>query len=100
MSYRTALLIVAVTHLVGAVGLRSPLADWMVLLTPVHLLLTFALLFWFSDRSEQLKASLLAIFGLGLGIEILGVNTGFPLVPTSTSKDWGRKSWKPPGSLG
>lgn len=78
MSYRIALLIVAVTHLVGAVGLRSPLADWMVLLTPVHLLLTFALLFWFSDRAEQLKASLLAIFGLGLGIEILGVNTGFP----------------------
>ena len=78
MSYRTALLILVVTHCVCAIGLRSPLADWIILLTPVHLLVTFGLLFYFSDRSDRLKASLLAIFVLGLGIEILGVNTGFP----------------------
>ncbi len=78
MPYRIALVVVVVTHLVGALGLRSPWADWMILLTPVHLLLTFGLLFGFSDRSERLKASLLAIFALGLGVEILGVNTGVP----------------------
>ncbi len=78
MPYRIALLIVVVTHAVGALGLRTPMAGWMVLLTPIHLLLTFGLLFWFSDRSERLKAALLAVFGLGLGVEILGVNTGFP----------------------
>jgi putative membrane protein len=50
----------------------------MILLTPVHLLLTFGLLFFYSDRSERLKASLLAIFALGLAVEILGVNTGLP----------------------
>lgn len=78
MPHRTALLVVVVTHLVGAIGLRSPWADWMILLTPVHLLLTFGLLFSYSDRSERLKASLLAIFALGLAVEILGVNTGLP----------------------
>ncbi len=78
MPYRIALVVVVVTHLVGALGLRSPWADWMILLTPVPLLLTFGLLFGFSDRSERLKASLLAIFALGLGVEILGVNTGVP----------------------
>ncbi|MFM6998714.1 MAG: carotenoid biosynthesis protein [Bacteroidota bacterium] len=78
MPHRTALLVVVVTHLVGAIGLRSPWADWMILLTPVHLLLTFGLLFFYSDRSERLKASLLAIFALGLAVEILGVNTGLP----------------------
>jgi len=78
MPHRTALLVVVVTHLVGAIGLRSPWADWMILLTPVHLLITFGLLFFYSDRSERLKASLLAIFALGLAVEILGVNTGLP----------------------
>lgn len=78
MPHRTALLVVVVTHLVGAIGLRSPWADWMILLTPVHLLLTFGLLFFYSNRSERLKASLLAIFALGLAVEILGVNTGLP----------------------
>ncbi|MFM8564684.1 MAG: carotenoid biosynthesis protein [Bacteroidota bacterium] len=78
MPHRTALLVVVVTHLVGAIGLRSSWADWMILLTPVHLLLTFGLLFFYSDRSERLKASLLTIFALGLVVEILGVNTGLP----------------------
>lgn len=78
MSYRVALLIVVVTHLVGAVGLRTDFADWMVLLTPVHLLVSFALLFGFSSKSEFLKGALLAVFALGLVVEIIGVNTGYP----------------------
>lgn len=78
MPYRIALLIVVVTHLVGAVGLRTPYAGWMILLTPVHLLVSFSLLYQQSAKTDALKVGLLAVYALGLGIEMLGVNTGIP----------------------
>lgn len=78
MPYRIALLIVVVTHLVGAFGLRTPYAGWMILLTPVHLLVSFSLLYHHAAKTDALKLGLLAVYTLGLGIEMLGVNTGIP----------------------
>jgi putative membrane protein len=78
MPYRIALLIVVVTHLVGAVGLRTPFAGWFILLTPVHLLVSFTLLYSQSSKSDWLKVGLLFVYLIGLGIEMVGVNTGFP----------------------
>ena len=78
MPYRIALLIVAVTHLVGTLGLRTPYAGWMILLTPVHLLVSFALLYGQSTPTDRLKVGLFFVYAIGLGIEMVGVNTGFP----------------------
>ena len=78
MPYRIALLIVVVTHLVGAVGLRTPYAGWMILLTPVHLIASFALLYSQSSKTSSLKSGLIAVDALGLLIEMVGVNTGIP----------------------
>ena len=44
----------------------------------VRLGLSFGLLFSFSSKSEFLKGALLAVFVLGLIVEIIGVNTGYP----------------------
>lgn len=78
MPYRIALLVVVVTHLVGALGLRSEFAPWMVLLTPVHLMLSFGILYAFSPKTPELKLAVILVFLLGLAVEVVGVNTGYP----------------------
>lgn len=78
MPYRIALLVVIVTHLVGAIGLHTPFAGWMILLTPVHLLVCFTLLYAQAQKTDSLKVGLLAVYLIGLGIEMIGVNFGIP----------------------
>jgi len=50
----------------------------MILLTPVHLLVSFALLYSQSSKTDGLKVGLFIVYAIGLGIEMIGVNTGFP----------------------
>lgn len=63
----------------GILGIFSPWKDWFVSMTPASLLLTLALLLWNQENksTRYFKFAALA-FILGLGSEIMGVNTGFP----------------------
>jgi len=72
--------IVVITYVVGIVGIVLPLTrPWFALLTPVHLLLTLGLLL--SAHHPLPRAALLIcliVYLAGFGIEVLGVQSGFP----------------------
>ena len=64
-------------HVVGILGMLSPLKHWFVALTPVNLLITSGLVLW-NHREFRLSTAwmLLLAYFVGLGIEIIGVATG------------------------
>ena len=73
------MLFVIIIHAVGLVGLSSPWRDQFVQLTSINLFLTAAVVFeevW--KRNLKSFQVLALLFALGLGIEITGVQTGFP----------------------
>ena len=77
-------------HAVGFISWHTSWASWVSLLTPIHLLISFWLLVWFAGGGQTLKFRLLLVYLLGLGVEILGVHTGYPSEPTSTWRGSGR----------
>lgn len=64
-------------HMVGLVGLLFTNSSFFLAATPVNLLLSFALLVWTqSGKNIYFILFLLACFGIGIAVEIIGVNTG------------------------
>ncbi len=77
MKKKIGILILVVFHLVGVLAMYSPYRDLIVVLSPYNLLLTAFVLFYKRlFRWEWLPLGI--VFSLGLGVEMLGVNTGFP----------------------
>lgn len=74
-----AITIVAILHFVGIIGLQSSYASYFERLTPLNLLIAFLLVYYFHEgsRLRQCYFFILA-FLVGLGVEIIGVQTGFP----------------------
>ncbi|MCS6929372.1 MAG: carotenoid biosynthesis protein [Saprospiraceae bacterium] len=69
----------AIVYLLGIVGMLSPAKPWFVSQTPVSLLLSyFTLLFFHSPHTRETTVYFLCAFIVGFGIEIVGVNTGWP----------------------
>jgi putative membrane protein len=68
--------LVLALHLVGVVGLLSPLANWFLLLTPLNLLLTAGAMVTFSGLDRRTLALALWLGALGYCVEVLGVWTG------------------------
>ncbi|GAB5557527.1 MAG: hypothetical protein SchgKO_17400 [Schleiferiaceae bacterium] len=63
--------------MVGVLAMYSPYKEIIVVLSPYNLLLTAFVLFYKRiQKWEWIPLSI--VFALGLGVEMLGVNTGFP----------------------
>ncbi len=67
-------------HLVGVIGISIPQTRELVIsLTPIHLIISLGLLIAGSKTPrKQLAKAFLPIFLIGLIVEIIGVQTGFP----------------------
>ena len=78
-SERFAILFLCSAYLAGIVGIGLPVHPDFVRLTPFNLLLTtFVILFFHPWRDSALQRFAAAAFAIGYGVEVLGVNTGFP----------------------
>lgn len=67
---------VLLLHLVGLVALMSPLAPWVLPLTPLNLLLTALAMAAFSGLDRRTITVGLVLGTLGYLVEVLGVHTG------------------------
>ncbi|MGC6490547.1 MAG: carotenoid biosynthesis protein [Flavobacteriales bacterium] len=64
-------------HCIGAIGLSTTYKDVFLMLTPLHLLLSFVVLVWANrDYSHTFFKVLLVIYSFGYLIEVAGVQTG------------------------
>lgn len=73
---RHAVAAVLVLHLVGLVALATPLAPWVLPLTPLNLVLTALAMIVFSELDRRTVALALLLGTLGYFVEVLGVHTG------------------------
>jgi putative membrane protein len=73
---RHAIGLVLLLHLVGLVALATPLAPWVLPLTPVNLVLTAVAMIVYSQLDRRTLALALLLGTLGYFVEVLGVHTG------------------------
>lgn len=74
LRYATGLVIIL--HAVGLVALLTPLAPWVLPLTPINLVLTAGAMVVFSKLDRRTVALALVLGTLGYFVEVLGVWTG------------------------
>lgn len=66
-------------YLFGVAGMLSPAQPWFVSQTPMSLLLSYlTLLLFHTPHTRGSTAYFLSAFAVGFGIEVVGVNTGWP----------------------
>lgn len=71
-------LLVALMHLAGAIGMATPLRDVFLLLTPLHLMATAALLLFHQERwTMRFIWFIVAVTVMTFFTEVAGVLTGF-----------------------
>jgi len=74
---RHAIALVLILHAVGLLALASPLAHWVLPLTPLNLLLTAGAMVLFQQHLDRRTVALALLLGtLGYFVEVLGVWTG------------------------
>jgi putative membrane protein len=74
---RTAIGLVLILHTVGLLALASPLAHWVLPLTPLNLVLTAGVMVLFQRQLDRRTVALALLLGtLGYFVEVLGVWTG------------------------
>lgn len=73
---RRAIGAVLLLHTVGLVALCTPLAPWVLPLTPLNLVLTAAAMIVFSELDRRTLALAMLLGALGYFVEVLGVHTG------------------------
>lgn len=76
LDHRHGIGLVLILHLVGLVALATPLAPWVVPLTPVNLLLTAAAMALFAKLDRRTVLFAFVVGALGYFVEVLGVWTG------------------------
>jgi putative membrane protein len=70
--------IALIVHLVGAIGILFLNTNFFISVTPIVLLLNLALLFWTQPGKHlQFFVFFLLSFFIGMGAELIGVNTGW-----------------------
>jgi putative membrane protein len=75
--YRVATSLAILFHVIGITGILFFDRKFFIASTPVHLLLMFALLIWTQPEKNKFFFLFLGIaFLAGVGVEIIGVNTG------------------------
>lgn len=71
--------VLALLHLIGFIGLHSAFAEQFAALTSLNLLISFILVLLFANSiSKELSIFFVFAFTIGMLVEIIGVNTGFP----------------------
>ena len=71
--------LLVIMHLVGIVGLHSSNADSFAALTPVNLLVAFLVITpFYTSAWKKLLSFFLVSFVIGMLVEIMGVQTGYP----------------------
>jgi putative membrane protein len=111
MSSKTAIIIIAILHVVGLIGMHhtgihawlqayTPIAAFAAL-TPFHLLAISGILLYFHTKWHmQFWAFLLGSYLLGFGIEVAGVHTGVIFGNYWYGANLGFKLWEVPLIIG
>ncbi|MBL7981128.1 MAG: carotenoid biosynthesis protein [Flavobacteriales bacterium] len=76
LDHRHGIGLVLILHVVGVLALASPLAPWVVALTPLNLLLTAAAMAVFAKLDRRTVLFAFVVGALGYFVEVLGVWTG------------------------
>lgn len=96
-----AILIAIIFHTVGFVGMRFFNKEYFAALTPMNLLLSFALLVWTSDfKNKAFWIFVITCFVVGIAVEIVGVNTAVLFGHYSYGTTLGPKVAKVPWLIG
>ena len=77
--YKSGVLILVLTHLVGILGFTTGWSDLFLRITPFHLVIVFAIILVFQEK----KDTAFWVFAVFVGVvsflvELIGVQTGFP----------------------
>lgn len=100
-SKKSGIAILFFLHLVGAAGYVSPLSEWFVYLTPILIFITGGMIWLDSKANNKLGWPVaITIILLGYGIEVLGVNTGFPFGEYTFGEMLGWKFFQTPPIIG
>jgi len=79
LSFPFALGFIVLTHVSGLIGLQTQYAEWFLALTPINLLVSFALLLLHHPQWKRSVYIFLGVcFAVGFGVEVIGVQTGWP----------------------
>lgn len=102
LSETIGLAILIILYAVGIFGIGRPeLRSQILMLTPVQLTLSFAIALWFDPKpNKRLIIALLIAFGVGFGIEILGVATGVIFGEYQYGAPLGPQLWDTPIMIG
>lgn len=94
-------LVLIVFYAVGLLSIGWELRPEILYLTPLNLILSIGILLWNHPGSfRSLFKFIITGFGLGYGIEVIGVNTGFPFGEYSYGSVLGFKIWDTPLMIG
>ena len=96
-----AILVLAILYTVGVFGILLPIHEDFILLTPVNLLVSLALVLWFHPGWGQRTLAFLAVaYFTGFGAELFGVQTGILFGEYSYGRVLGPKLWGTPLMIG
>lgn len=99
--YQIATAVALLFHLIGLIGLLLVNRSFFLRFTPGNLLLMLVLLVWTqTGKNRWFFLFLISCFFIGLGVEILGVQTGILFGQYSYSMVMGRQVWNTPLILG
>ncbi len=90
-----------IIHSVGIAGMLSPYKSYFEGLTPVNLLVSFVVLMLnHKQLNQRWVVFFISIFLAGFGVEVLGVNTGFPFGEYTYGQNLGFKLFNTPLMMG
>ena len=93
--------ILFVLYTVGVIVIGWQLYPPIIQLTPLNLLISFLILLWNDENhKKELLWFVIGSFLIGFGIEVLGVNTGFPFGSYKYGLVLGPKIWGTPIMIG
>ena len=90
-----------IIHSVGIAGMLSPYKSYFEELTPLNLQISFVVLMLnHKQLSQRWVVFFISIFLAGFGVEVLGVNTGFPFGEYTYGENLGFKLFNTPLMIG
>lgn len=96
------LIILVLSYITGVLGMQVPvLANWLRLLTPIHLAATLAVLLWYHmDWRPAFRFYAVLAILTGYLVEVLGVHTGFVFGEYAYGPGLGFQVWQVPPVIG
>ncbi len=98
---RLAILVLSILYTVGIFGILIPIHEDFIMLTPINLLVSLALMLWVHPRWEEKALAFLFIaYFVGFGAELFGVQTGILFGEYAYGSVLGPKVWGTPLIIG